>query len=134
MKLYLTRRLSAGFDETLEKLRLALLAHGFRLESEVAVNAGQHGPLELPYRIFAVSNPRLEYPGSLGPAAAPRLPLHIVVQRDRDGSIELSAMDPVKVMLAALGEGFREEAEQTRQRMQRMLDSLQPVDSPVHAA
>ncbi|MCB1221739.1 MAG: DUF302 domain-containing protein [Planctomycetales bacterium] len=134
MDLYLTRRLDAGFEETLQKLRMALLSYGFRLESEVSVTAGQNGPLELPYRIFAVSNPHLEFPGSLGPTPAPRLPLHIVVQRDRDGKIEVSAMDPVKVMLAALGEGHMEEAQQTRGRMLRLLDYMNPVNSPVQAA
>ncbi|MCB1216986.1 DUF302 domain-containing protein [bacterium] len=134
MDLYLTRRLNAGFEETLEKLRLALLSHGFRLQSEVAVNAGQRGPLELPYRILAVSNPQLEFPGSLGPQQAPCLPMHIVVQRDRDGSVELSAMDPVKVMLAALGDTHREEALQTRMRMQKLLDSMVASAVPVQAA
>ncbi len=134
MDLYLTRRLEAGFEETLDRLRLTLLAYGFRLESEVAVTAGLRGPLELPYRIFAVSNPELEFPGGIGPEPAPRLPLHIVIQRDRHGAIELSAMDPVKVMLAALGDGHREEAEQTRGRMIRLLDSLVVAGSPVQAA
>lgn len=134
MALYLTRRLHAGFEETVDQIRIALLTFGFRLESEVAVSAGQHGPLELPYRIFAVSSPEYEFSGSLGPAPAPRLPLHIVVQRDRDGSIEVNAMDPAKVMLAAFGESHLEEAEQTRVRMNRMLDSLENSRSPVQAA
>ena len=134
MNLYMTRRLKADFEKTLERLRLALLSHGFRLESEVSVTAGQSGPLELPYRIFAVSNPQLEYPGSLGPAPAPRVPLHIVVQRDRDGLVEMSAMDPAKVMLAAFGEGHREEAEQTRGRMRRLLESFSDQAVPFQAA
>ena len=134
MDLYLTRRLSADFNEAVKQIRLALLAHGFRLESEVSVAAGQHGPLELPYRIFAVSNPEFEFPGSLSPAAAPRLPLHIVVQGDREGRVEVSAMDPVKVMLAAWGASHLEEAQQTRARMERLLESLAEADSPVKAA
>jgi hypothetical protein len=134
MELYLTRRLHAGFEETVDQIRLALLIFGFRLESELAVNSGQHGPLELPYRIFAVSSPEFEFPGSLAPAPAPRLPLHIVVQQDRDGSTEVNAMDPAKVMLAAFGESHLEEAEQTRARMNRLLDSLVDTKSPVQAA
>lgn len=134
MSLYLTRTLATSYEQAMDDLRIALLSHGFRLESEITVTSAHDRQLEIPYRILAISTPRIQFPRGRGPEPSTGIPLHIVVQHDRNGAVMVSAMDPARVMLAAYGDSHREEAEMARGLVLRLLNELESCSRPLQVA
>ncbi|MCR6495853.1 DUF302 domain-containing protein [Thermomonas sp. S9] len=125
---HITRALpGAGFDATVEAARAALAKEGFGILTEIDIAATLKAKLgvERPaYRILGACNPgyahkALEIEDKIGAL----LPCNVIVQ-DKDGTIEVSAVDPV----ASLGRAERPElsgiAEEVRARLARAIAAL----------
>ncbi len=125
---HITRALpGASFDATVAAARADLAKEGFGILTEIDIAATLKAKLgvERPaYRILGACNPgyahkALEIEDKIGAL----LPCNVIVQ-DKDGTIEVSAVDPV----ASLGRAERPElsgiAEEVRARLARAIAAL----------
>jgi uncharacterized protein (DUF302 family) len=118
----------APFEQTVRRVRDALADQGFGVLTEIDVRATLKAKLDAdmePYLILGACNPplarrALEADRSIGLL----LPCNVVVRADPDGGTIVQAMDPASMVeLSGLPE-LRPVADEARQRLATVLDSL----------
>ncbi len=122
------KTLDLGFDEVLAKVPEALKAEGFGVLTEIDVQATLKKKLDVDfrrYRILGACNPpfahrALQHSLEVGLL----LPCNVIVYETDDRKTVVSAVDPMQAMAAQGDPGLRPLADQIRQRLQRVIDSL----------
>ena len=122
------KTLDLGFDEALAKVPEALKAEGFGVLTEIDVQATLKKKLDVDfrrYRILGACNPpfahrALQHSLDVGML----LPCNVIVYETDAGKAVVSAVDPMQTMAAQGDPGVRPLAEQVRQKLQRVVDSL----------
>ncbi len=93
----------AKFEDVEARTRAALSANGFGVLTEIDVAATMKKKLnaDMPaYRILGACNPTMAYEAiGMEPRVGAMLPCNVIL-RDVDGSVEVSAIDPVASMQA----------------------------------
>ena len=105
------------FDEAVEKTRAALSNQGFGVLTEIDVKATMKKKLDAdmaPYLILGACNPGMAKKAiELEPRIGAMLPCNVIL-RQVDGSVEVSAVDPVASMSAVGNERLTQVAGQVR--------------------
>jgi uncharacterized protein (DUF302 family) len=122
------KTLDLGFDEALAKIPEALKAEGFGVLTEIDVQATLKKKLDVDfrrYRILGACNPpfahrALQHSLDVGML----LPCNVIVYEADDRNTVVSAVDPMQTMAAQGDPAMRPIAEQVRQKLQRVIDSL----------
>ena len=122
------RVLDLGFDEVLAKVPEALKVEGFGVLTEIDVQATLKKKLDVDfrrYRILGACNPPFAHQAlqhSLDVGLL--LPCNVIVYETDDKKSVVSAVDPMQTMAAQGDPAMRPLAEQVRQKLQRVIDSL----------
>ena len=119
---------TSPFDEVLAKVPEALKAEGFGVLTEIDVQATLKKKLDVDfrrYRILGACNPpfahqALQHSLDVGML----LPCNVIVYETDDRKTVVSAVDPMQTMAAQGDPALRPLAEQVRQKLQRVIDSL----------
>ena len=122
------KTLDLGFDEALARVPEALKAEGFGVLTEIDVKATLKKKLDVDfrrYRILGACNPpfahrALQHSLDVGML----LPCNVIVYETDEGKTVVSAVDPMQTMAAQGDPAMRPLAEQVRQKLQRVIDSL----------
>ena len=122
------RTLDIGFDEALARVPEALKAEGFGVLTEIDVQATLKKKLDVDfrrYRILGACNPpfahqALQHSLDVGML----LPCNVIVYETDDRKTVVSAVDPMQTMAAQGDPAMRSLAEEVRQKLQRVIDSL----------
>jgi uncharacterized protein (DUF302 family) len=122
------KTLDLGFDEALAKVPEALKAEGFGVLTEIDVQATLKKKLDVDfrrYRILGACNPpfahrALQHSLDVGML----MPCNVIVYETDDKKSVVSAVDPMQTMAAQGDPAMRPLAEQVRQKLQRVIDSL----------
>ena len=122
------KTLDLGFDEVLARAPEALTAEGFGVLTEIDVQATLKKKLDVDfrrYRILGACNPpfahrALQHSLDVGML----LPCNVIVYETDDRKTVVSAVDPMQTMAAQGDPAMRPLAEQVRQKLQRVIDSL----------
>ncbi|KGE73120.1 DUF302 domain-containing protein [Spirochaeta lutea] len=128
MAYYISTTLNRPFDESIEEVTRALQAEGFGVLSDIDVKATMKKKLDIDYhnyRILGACNPpyahrALEAEHMIGTL----LPCNVIVQEREAGYIEIAAVDPVSSMGAVNNESIIPIAEEIRQKLERVIQSL----------
>jgi uncharacterized protein (DUF302 family) len=123
----IARTLDVPFEEALAKVTPALAAEGFGVLTEIDVQATLKKKLDVDfrkYRILGACNPSFAHK-ALGHTldVGMLLPCNVVVYEADEGTV-VSAVDPLQTMAAQGDPALRSIAEQVRDRLQRVVDSL----------
>lgn len=109
-----------SFEQAVEKTRAGLAAKGFGVLTEIDVKKTMKAKLDInidDYVILGACNPKMAYEAiKLEPQVGAMLPCNVIVRGLADGSVEVSAIDPVASMSAIDNAGLHEVA-QTVQKM-----------------
>lgn len=128
MSYYSAKILSAGFDDAVARVTLALSKEGFGVLTDIDVAATLKAKLgaELrPYRILGACNPALAYEAlKLEDKVGTMLPCNVVVQETAPGTTEVAAIDPVASMAAIDNPALKDKAEAVRAKLQRVIAAL----------
>jgi uncharacterized protein (DUF302 family) len=124
---YIERTVDLTFDEAIERVTETLREEGFGILTEIDVRATMKRKLDVdfrPYRILGACNPpfahrALEAEDKIGTM----LPCNVIVQ-ERDGRVEVAAIDPVASMQAVDNPGLGELAEQVRDRLRAAVERV----------
>ena len=118
-------KVSASFDETLEKVTEALKAEGFGVLTEIDVRETLKKKLDVDfrrYKILGACNPPFAHRAlqqDLGVGLL--LPCNVVVYEEDGGGTHVAAIDPMQTIAAQGAAGLAEIAAEVRQRLERVL-------------
>jgi uncharacterized protein (DUF302 family) len=104
MTYHFSKTVQMPFTDAVSATTEALGRHGFGVLTEIDVAATLKKKLGVdfrPYRILGACNPRMAHRALLvEDKIGTMLPCNVIVQQHADGSIEISAVDPVASMQA----------------------------------
>lgn len=124
----LRKESSAGYAETVDRVRAALKEQGFGVLTEIDVKAtlkakiGEDVP---PYIILGACNPPLAHRAiTANPEVGMLLPCNVVVRETPGGGVVVEAMDPVAAMSIVQDEAVKAVALEARDRLEKALAAL----------
>lgn len=117
-----------SFDDAIIKVTEDLKNEGFGVLSEIDISATLKKKLDVDfrkYKILGACNPPAAYKalqaeGHIGVF----LPCNVIVQEHEDGSIEVSAVDPVASMMAVKNDTLGEVATDIQNRLKKVIEGL----------
>lgn len=129
MKYYHSKILkNISFDKAIEKVTEALKQEGFGILTEIDVKATLKKKLDVdfrPYKILGACNPPFAYKAlSAENKIGTMLPCNVVVQEIPDGTIEVSAVDPVASMMAVNNPELAGIAGEIQMKLKSVIDQL----------
>jgi uncharacterized protein (DUF302 family) len=128
MKYYIEKTTNYAFDEAVEKVTEELKKEGFGVLTEIDVKATFKKKLDIDfrkYRILGACNPNFAHQAILAePNIGTMLPCNVIVQELENGKVEISAVNPVASMMAIKNDKLGPVAEQVRDNLKKVIDSL----------
>ena len=127
---YFSKVVNVAFAAALVATTDALAKHGFGVLTDIDVQATLKKKLDVsfrPYRILGACNPRLAHQALLAEdKIGTMLPCNVVVQERPDGTVEVSAVDPVASMQAIDNPKLAETAASVRATLQQVIEEIDP--------
>lgn len=128
MSYYFATQLNASVDDAVARVTEALKSEGFGVLTTIDVQATLKSKLEVDfpaYRILGACNPALAHEAlQIEDKVGTMLPCNVVVHSVADGRTEVAAIDPVASMQAIPNQQLLKAAEQVREKLQRVIESL----------
>ncbi len=126
----LTRSLGkVSFDAAVEATTAALATEGFGVLTTIDVRATLKKKLDVDfphYVILGACNPPIAHEVLRAePSVGLLLPCNVVVAEDPDGSVIVSAVDPVRMLSVVDRDGLQEHAEEVRRRLARAVAAVE---------
>jgi uncharacterized protein (DUF302 family) len=128
MNYHISKKVTLGFDQALVKVTEELKKEGFGVLTEIDVQSTMKKKMGIdfrPYRILGACNPKFAHNALImEDKVGVLLPCNVVVQEHEDGSVEVSAMDPLGMMEALGNPALSGLARQVQAGMIRVIGSL----------
>ncbi len=128
MSYYFSKVLDISFDDAIARVTEALKGEGFGVLTEIDVKGTLKKKLDVDfqrYTILGACNPTFAYQAlQLEKKIGLMLPCNVVVQEQSDGSIEVSAIDPIASMQAIQNPSLGDMASQVQALLKKVIDSL----------
>jgi len=128
MAYYFSKILNTTFNEAVSKVTEGLKKEGFGILTDIDV----HGTLKKKlnadfrkYRILGACNPPFAYQAlQAEDKIGTMLPCNVIVQEHAEGKVEVAAIDPVASMQAIENPKLKDIAQQVREKLKRVIDSV----------
>ncbi len=128
MSYYISKTLSATFDEAVTRVTEVLKTEGFGILTEIDVSATLKKKIGVDYpayRILGACNPALAHEAlQLENKVGTMLPCNVVVRDAGNGQIEVAAVDPVASMQAIDNPALKQAASQVRAKLEKVIAGL----------
>lgn len=128
MSYYFSNTISSSFEDAIERTKDALRKEGFGVLTEIDIKATLKEKLDVDfqnYRILGACNPSFAYKALLAEnKIGTMLPCNVIVQEKEDGSIEVSAVDPMESMKAVENADLAAIAGEVRRKLQTVVNNL----------
>ncbi len=128
MSYHFTTTLDLPFDQAIDKTTTALKDNGFGVLTTIDVKKTLKEKIDAdfqPYTILGACNPHFAFKAlSNENKIGTMLPCNVVVQQQPDGTVEVSAVDPMASMQAIENPALGEIAGEVREMLKEMIASL----------
>ena len=128
MSYHFSKSLDLPFDQAVARVTEALKREGFGVLTDIDVKATMKAKLGedfRPYRILGACNPQLAHRAlKLEDKIGTMLPCNVIVQQHADGTVEVSAVDPVASMQAIENPGLAEVANEVQAKLKKVVAGL----------
>jgi uncharacterized protein (DUF302 family) len=128
MSYYFSKIVDENFDEAIEHVTTELKKEGFGVLTQIDVQETLKKKLDVDfkkYRILGACNPNFAYQAlQLEDKIGSMLPCNIVVEENLDGTVEVSAVDPVISMSGVKNDSLGAIANQVREKLQKVINNL----------
>lgn len=128
MEYYISTKLNTSFDEAIDLVAEKLKDQGFGILTEIDVKATMKKKLDVDfynYKILGACNPPFAHKALLAEdKIGVLLPCNVIVQEKEQGTIEISAVDPLASMQAVQNPDLAEIATEVTNRLKKMIESL----------
>jgi uncharacterized protein (DUF302 family) len=133
MTYHFSTQFEGSFDEAVAAVTSALQQRGFGILTEIDVAATLKKKIDVDhpsYRILGACNPSMAYRALQSePRIGLMLPCNVVVREIEDGSVEISAVDPVASMQAVNSPDLAGTARQVQVQLKEAIESLRQRSS-----
>ncbi len=123
-----TVKVSAEFDQVVERVTEELQKEGFGVLTEIDVKATLKKKLDIdkrPYKILGACNPELANQAlDAEPDIGLLLPCNVVVREEADGTVVVGFMDPAAVLGLVQRPELERLGQDVRGRLERVRDAL----------
>jgi len=117
-----------SFDDTIAHVTDKLKEEGFGVLTEIDVKETLKKKLDVDfkkYRILGACNPEFAHKAlQAEDKIGVMLPCNVIVEEHEDGTVEVSAVDPVASMQAVENDNLQPIAEQVRANLKKVIDQL----------
>lgn len=128
MSYYISKNVDYTFDQAIEKVTAELKEEGFGVLTEIDVKDTLKKKLDVDfkkYRILGACNPEfahqaLKHEDKIGTM----LPCNVIVEEHEDGSVEISAVDPMASMQAVENAQLGAVAGEVKSRLQKVIEAV----------
>lgn len=128
MSYYFSKVVNEDFDTAVLTVSAALKKEGFGILTEIDIQQTLKKKLDVDfrkYKILGACNPQLAYEALLTEdAIGTMLPCNVIVQEQKNGQIEVAAVDPVASMKAIENNHLREVAKKVREKLKEVILQL----------
>ncbi|MCH2450042.1 MAG: DUF302 domain-containing protein [Gracilimonas sp.] len=128
MEYFNSKKVELPFEQAITKVTELLKEEGFGVLTEIDVKDTLKKKLDVDfkkYRILGACNPNFAYQAlQAEDKIGVMLPCNVIVEEHEDGTIEVSAVDPVASMQAVENDSLEPIAEQVRANLKKVIDSL----------
>ena len=128
MQYYFNKTLHMSFDDAVTHVVEELKREGFGVLTDIDVQKTLKKKLDVDfrkYRILGACNPPFAYQAlELENKIGTMLPCNVVVQEHPDGTIEVSAIDPIASMQAIANLKLRDVAARVQAKLKRVIENL----------
>jgi uncharacterized protein (DUF302 family) len=128
MSYYFSKRIKGTFNEVLTKVSASLKEEGFGILTEIDVKETLKKKLDVDfhnYRILGACNPPFAYEAlKAEDKIGIMLPCNVIVQEEKEGEVEVAAVDPVAAMKAIENPELLDIAQQVRDKLKNVVMSL----------
>ncbi len=128
MSYYFSKKTTGSFDDVINKVTGLLREEGFGIMTEIDVQATLKKKLDVDfhrYKILGACNPPFAYKALQAEnKIGTMLPCNVIVQEEKEGEIEVAAVDPVASMKAIDNPDLFGIAQQVRDKLKKVVMSL----------
>lgn len=126
MSYHFSKTVAMDFQAAVDKVTAKLKARGFGILTQIDVRQTLKAKLDVefrPYLILGACNPPFAYQAlQAEDKIGTMLPCNVIVQQHTDGSVEVSAVDPVASMAAVANAELAGVAEEVRSRLRAVIE------------
>jgi uncharacterized protein (DUF302 family) len=128
MTYHISKKVNYGFDDAIEKVTAELKEEGFGVLTEIDVKATLKKKLDVDFRrytILGACNPgfayqALQHENKIGTM----LPCNVIVEEQDDGTVEVSAVDPMASMQAVENADLAGIASEVKRKLEKVIESV----------
>ncbi|WP_291125787.1 DUF302 domain-containing protein [Flavobacterium sp. UBA6031] len=128
MNYYMNKTVSADFEQTVQKVIDALKTEGFGVLSEINIDEKLKEKLGVnfrKYKILGACNPAYAYKAlQLEDKIGVMLPCNVIIQETKDGSVEVSAVNPISSMSGVNNPQLMDIAGEIQSKLRAVIDKL----------
>jgi len=128
MSYYFSKTVNEDFDTAIERVTEELKKEGFGVLTQIDVQDTLKKKLDVDfkkYRILGACNPNFAYQAlQLEDKIGSMLPCNIVVEENVDGTVEVSAVDPIASMIGVKNDSLGGVAIQVSDKLKKVISNL----------
>lgn len=128
MSYHISKTVDYTFDEAIEKVTAELKEEGFGVLTEIDVTETLKKKLDVDfkkYRILGACNPNFAHQAlKAEDKIGTMLPCNVIVEEHEDGTVEISAVDPLASMQAINNEALGSVADEVKKSLQKVMKAV----------
>jgi uncharacterized protein (DUF302 family) len=128
MKYFTSKTTDRSYEQAIAKVTELLKEEGFGVLTEIDVRETLKKKLDVDfkkYKILGACNPNFAHQAlQAEDKIGVMLPCNVIVEEHEDGTVEVSAVDPVASMQAVDNDNLQPIAEQVRANLKKVIDKL----------
>ncbi len=128
MTYHFTKKTDGEFNDIIDRVAAALKEQGFGILTDIDIRATLKKKLDVDfrnYRILGACNPALAWQAlQAEDKIGTMLPCNIIVQELDDGTIEVSAVDPLASMMAIENPALKDVAEIAQAKLKSVINTV----------
>ena len=128
MEYFTSQKVDLSYDQAIEKVTGLLEEEGFGVLTEIDVKDTLKKKLDVDfkkYKILGACNPNFAHKAlQAEDKIGVMLPCNVIVEENEDGTVEVSAVNPVASMQAVSNDGLQPIADEVRKRLEKVISNL----------
>jgi uncharacterized protein (DUF302 family) len=128
MDYFTSTTVALSYDQAIEKVTGLLKDEGFGVLTEIDVKDTLKKKLDVDfkkYKILGACNPKFAHKAlQAEDKIGVMLPCNVIVEENEDGTVEVSAVNPVASMQAVDNDGLQPIADEIRSRLEKVIGNL----------
>lgn len=128
MEYFTSKTVDLSYDQAIEKVTDLLKEEGFGVLTEIDVKDTLKKKLDVDfknYKILGACNPSFAHKAlQAEDKIGVMLPCNVIVEEHEDGTVEVSAVNPVASMQAVSNDGLQPIADEVRNRLDKVIANL----------